>query len=175
MKYNLRRVNLLSGIAFAAMLAAPALYAEDAIRAPAPYGSMGPECAAAIGTLGLSPEQDGVIGAALRDEAKHEANAKQSAYRHIRETLTEAQRAQYDSLIQQQLDRRLVQMTAALDLTPAQQSQLKAVLTLADPRFTPSIAGADLAEAIGFVLSEDQARKLAASIPGCSMVSLAGL
>ena len=110
-----------------------------------------------MSVLGLSPEQDATVGAVRHEQEQQQAGARQAAYQRILTTLNEAQRKQYESLIQQQLDRRLAQMTAALDLASEQQSQLRAILTLSDQRFGPSIAGADLTEAIRYILSDEQA------------------
>ena len=124
-------------------------------------GRAGPGFESLVGALHPDHEQGEKIRAILDDEATQVASTRHATHQRILTVLSDAQRRQYENLIQQQVDLRLHRMTDALNLTQAQQDELGAILMLADDRFEPSIAGSDLTEAVQTILNDEQVRKLA--------------
>ena len=127
---------------------------HDGERAEAGFESL-------IGAVNPDRQQADKIRAILDQEAVQVARSRQTSYQQILAVLNDAQRTQYESLIQQRSDRQLQQIAEALDLSQEQKAELRAILMLADDRFAPSIAGADLTEAVRGILNQEQAQTLA--------------
>jgi hypothetical protein len=151
----------IAAIGLAASLSAPAALLDDDLFADA--GRAGRE--SLISALNPDPAQNEKIRTILDDEAIRAAESRHATFQQILGVLSDAQRTQYETLIQQRSDQQLQQLACALDLTRAQQAELGAVLLLADERFAPSISGADLATAIRAMLTDEQAQKFAALLP----------
>lgn len=127
---------------------------HDGERAEAGFESL-------IGAVHPDRQQADKIRAILDQEAARAASSRQTSYQQIRAVLNDAQRTQYESLIQQRADRQLRQMAEALHLSQEQKAELGAILMLADDRFAPNIDGADLTEAVRGILNQEQAQTLA--------------
>lgn len=169
MKQQAHYLQTLAALGLAASLSAPlALFAANALQDTAQAAS---GFDSTIEALNPDREQSQKIRAILDDEATQSARSRHTAYQRILAVLSEAQRDRYQALIQQRFDRRLQQIADALNLTQDQKAELAAIMTLADDRFSPSIAGSDLTDAIRATLSDEQAQKLASLSPDYRIVA----
>lgn len=157
-----------AAISLVASLSAPVAFsATDTLQDAARPGS---GFASLIGALNTDQQQSEKIRSILNVDATQSAQSRHATYQRLLAVLSAAQRSEYEALIQQRFDQHLQEMADALNLTQDQKAELGAILTLADDRFAPSIAGSDLTDAIRAVLSEEQVQKLAALSPDARIV-----
>lgn len=129
-------------------------------RGPGPYGDKG--MAAHLDRmaeqLDLTEAQRGEIEAILAEQRSAAASRREETRERIDAVLTDEQRATRDTRRAERMERRLGRMTKRLDLTEAQQQEIRAIFE-ARQSGTAFVPGA-LREELAAVLTDEQRARL---------------
>ena len=108
--------------------------------------------------LGLTPEQQAEVRA-IFEARRAQRDAERKAVREqVDAVLTEEQRAARDAQIEQRIERRVARMADRLDLTPEQETSLRALMN--EQRNSPDLTRSEMRERMSAVLTDDQLAEL---------------
>ncbi|NEX17562.1 MAG: hypothetical protein C1943_13285 [Halochromatium sp.] len=146
--------------ALAVVLVAP-LAAQPPMAGPAKAGGSGAEWRLERMTerLDLSAEQQETIAALMAEQASNRDKLRADFRSQVDAVLTDAQRDKRDAYQAERIDRRLARMTARLDLSDAQQAELKTLLTETQGGGRSGHNGR-MREQLASILSQEQLAKL---------------
>jgi len=108
--------------------------------------------------LDLTPEQQTEIHAIFETQRMRRKAERAAIREQVDAVLTEEQRAERDARIDQRIERRVARMADRLDLTPEQETELRAVM--AEKRSDPTWDRSEMRERLSAMLTADQMEKL---------------
>ncbi len=116
-----------------------------------------------VETLKLTPEQQAQVRAILQEQRAETARLDAQTRQRIDAVLTDAQRAQRRSRMQQGLDRRLERMTQRLQLSADQTSRIRAIFM--ERESNPNLTREDVKERVAAVLTAEQRKQFDSKEP----------
>lgn len=116
-----------------------------------------------VEALKLTPEQQTQVRTILQEQRAEIDRLRAQTRQRIDAVLTDAQRAQRTSRMQQGLDRRMERMTQRLKLSADQSTRIRAIFM--ERQSNPDLAREDIKERIAAVLTPEQRKQFASKGP----------
>ena len=125
---------------------------------PSPEGHLDRKVEHMTERLDLTPEQQAEVRAIFEAQRAQRDAERQAVHKQIDAVLTDEQRAERDAQIEQRIEQRVARMADRLDLTPEQETSLRALMN--EQRDNPDLTRSEMRERMSAVLTDDQLAEL---------------